>query len=308
MRLDNERPSDNIEDRRGENVGFNFPRGRGPGVRIPIGRRGGGMGIGTIVVLLVVAWLLGINPLELLTGGGNVQLPGQLPGSVQQPVPNRTRTAADDKMKDFVARVLGSTERTWSRIFSARGQNYVKPRLVLFTGYVNSACGMAQSAMGPFYCPGDSKVYIDLSFYQDLSQKLGAPGDFAEAYVIAHEVGHHVQNLLGIAGKVDAARRRMTQVQANALSVRMELQADCFAGVWAKQADLSGHILEAGDIEEGLNAASAIGDDRLQRRAQGRVVPDSFTHGTSAQRVRWFKQGYQSGDIGHCDTFNAARL
>jgi len=307
MRLDNERPSDNIEDRRGENVGFNFPRGRGPGMRIPIGRRGGGMGLGTLAILLVVAWLLGINPLDLLTGG-NVQLPGQLPGSVDTQAPRQTQTASDDKMKDFVARVLGSTERTWDRIFSDRGQRYVKPRLVLFTGYVNSACGMAQSAMGPFYCPGDSKVYIDLSFYRDLSAKLGAPGDFPEAYVIAHEVGHHVQNLLGIADKVNAARQRMSQVQANALSVRMELQADCFAGVWAKQADLTGHILEKGDIEEGLNAASAIGDDRLQRRTQGRVVPDSFTHGTSAQRVRWFKQGYDSGEMGRCNTFNTSQL
>jgi len=304
MRLDNERPSDNIEDRRGENVGLNFPRGRGPGMRIPIGKRGGGMGLGTLAVLLVVAWLFGINPLDLLTGGGNIQLPGQLPGTVQPQAPS----ARDDKMKDFVARVLGSTERTWGSIFNGRGQRYVKPRLVLFTGTVNSACGMAQSAMGPFYCPGDSKVYIDLSFYNDLSAKLGAPGDFAEAYVIAHEVGHHVQNLLGIADKVNAARQRMSQVQANALSVKMELQADCFAGVWAKQADMSGHILEAGDIEEGLNAASAIGDDRLQRRTQGRVVPDSFTHGTSAQRVGWFKRGYDSGNMGQCDTFNASQL
>lgn len=306
MRLDNERPSDNIEDRRGENGGLKFPRR--PGMRIPIGRRGGGMGLGTLAVLLVVAWLFGINPLDILTGGGNIELPGQLPGSVDTQAPSQPRTASDDKMKEFVARVLGSTERTWDKIFSQRGQRYVKPRLVLFTGYVNSACGMAQSAIGPFYCPGDSKVYIDLSFYNDLSAKLGAPGDFAEAYVITHEVGHHVQNLLGIADKVNAARQRMSEVQANALSVKMELQADCFAGVWAKQADLSGHILEQGDIEEGLNAASAIGDDRLQRRAQGRVVPDSFTHGTSAQRVRWFKRGYDLGEMGNCDTFNAARL
>jgi len=302
MRLDNERPSDNIEDRRGETVGYNFPRG--PRMRIPLGRRSGGMGLGTLAVLLVVAWLMGINPLDLLTGGGNIQLPGQMSGSVQRQAPS----ARDAKMKDFVARVLGSTERTWGRIFSERGERYIKPRLVLFTGYVNSACGMAQSAMGPFYCPGDSKVYIDLSFYRDLSAKLGALGDFPEAYVIAHEVGHHVQNLLGIADKVNAARRRISQVEANALSVRMELQADCFAGVWAKQADLTGHILEKGDIEEGLNAASAIGDDRLQRRAQGRVVPDSFTHGTSVQRVRWFKRGYDMGQMGNCDTFNATRL
>ncbi len=304
MRLDNERPSDNIEDRRGRSAGLGFPR-RG-GTRIRIGGRGGGLGIGGLVVLLVIWLVFGINPLDILNGG-NVRLPGQQPTQYEQQTSTRSQPG-DDQMKDFVARVLGSTERTWDAIFRDNGRRYVKPRLVLFTGAVDSACGMAQSAMGPFYCPGDSKVYIDLSFYRDLKAKLGAPGDFAEAYVIAHEIGHHVQNLIGIADKVNTARQRMSQVQANALSVRMELQADCYAGVWAKRADMSGHILEKGDIEEGLNAASAIGDDRLQRRMQGRVVPESFTHGTSAQRVRWFRRGYDAGDMGYCNTFSASRL
>ena len=304
MRLDKERPSDNIEDRRGRNAGLGLPR-RG-GVRIATGGRRGGLGIGTIVVLLIVAWALGINPLDML-GDGNLRLPGQLPSEYEQQTTTQNQPG-DDAMKDFVARVLGTTERTWEGIFAQGGRRYVKPRLVLFTDAVDSACGMAQSAMGPFYCPGDSKVYIDLSFYRDLKEKLGAPGDFAQAYVIAHEIGHHVQNLLGIAEKVNAARQRLPQVQANALSVKMELQADCYAGVWAKRSDQSGSILEDGDITEGLNAASAIGDDRLQRRSQGRVVPESFTHGTSAQRVGWFKRGYDGGDMTRCDTFSASRL
>jgi len=303
MRLDKERPSDNIEDRRGRDAGLGFPR-RGAR-RIRIGGQRGGLSIGTIFVLLVVAWAFGINPLDMLDG--NIQLPGQQPSEYEQQTSTQSQPG-DDEMKDFVARVLGTTERTWERIFADSGQRYVKPRLVLFTGTVDSACGMAQSAMGPFYCPGDSKVYIDLSFYRDLKEKLGAPGDFAQAYVIAHEVGHHVQNLLGIADKVNEARQRLPQAQANALSVKMELQADCYSGVWAKRADESGRILEDGDIAEGLNAASAIGDDRLQRRSQDRVVPESFTHGTSAQRVGWFKRGYAGGDMARCDTFNASQL
>jgi uncharacterized protein len=188
------------------------------------------------------------------------------------------------------------------------GREYAEPRLVLFTGAVESACGFAEAAVGPFYCPGDRKLYIDLSFYRDLRERLGAPGDFAQAYVIAHEVGHHVQNLLGIAERVQASRRRLSRAEGNALQVRMELQADCFAGVWASNAQRARQILEAGDVEEGLNAAAAIGDDRLQRRAQGRVVPESFTHGSSAQRVRWFKRGLETGDPGECDTFAAAQL
>ncbi len=300
MRLGDERPSDNIEDRRGQGGGFGFPGGpRGGGIRVPMGR--GGMGIGTLLLILGVAWLLGINPLDILTGGGGMQVP-------RQQAPGPRTSAQDDELKDFTARVLGSTERTWDRIFQESGRQYDHPRLVLFDGYVQSACGMAQSAMGPFYCPRDSKVYIDLSFYRDMKQKLGATGDFAQAYVIAHEVGHHVQNELGIAERVTARRMRVSEAEANELSVRMELQADCLSGVWAKRADQAGKILEQGDIEEGLNAAAAIGDDRLQRRSQGYVVPESFTHGSSEQRVRWFKRGFDTGDMGSCDTFSTTQL
>jgi uncharacterized protein len=203
-----------------------------------------------------------------------------------------------------VARVLGSTERVWGGVFQQIGQTYEKPPLVLFSGFVQSGCGMAQSQMGPFYCPRDHKVYIDLSFYQDMKNKLGAPGDFAQAYVVAHEVGHHVQNLLGIADKVTQARTQASSEEGNALSVRMELQADCLAGVWAKEADATKHILEQGDLEEALNAAAQIGDDRLQKKSQGYAVPDTFTHGTSAQRVKWFKTGFAATDINQCDTFS----
>jgi len=300
MRLDDERPSDNIEDRRGMGGGFGFPGG-GRRVRIPVrvGGRRGGMGLGGLLLLLAVAWFMGINPLALLTGG-DVPLP-------QPEVRNaRVGTSANDPGKIFVAKVLGTTERTWERLFPRHfGRRYEPPKLVLFTGAVRSACGMAGSAMGPFYCPLDRKVYIDLSFYDDMKRKLGAGGDFAQAYVIAHEVGHHVQNLLGIAEKVMRARQRLPKVEANRLSVRMELQADCLAGVWGHD---NRHLLEAGDLEEALNAAAAIGDDRLQRRSQGYVVPDAFTHGTSEQRVRWFRRGFETGDPRACDTFAARRL
>jgi len=229
--------------------------------------------------------------------------PSQPPGSG-----NRSADIPGDPARDFVARVLGSTERVWGQIFAEAGRHYQEPKLVLFRGFVQSACGMAQAAIGPFYCPEDAKVYLDLSFFDDLKNKLGAPGDFAQAYVIAREVGHHVQNLLGIVDKVNNVRMRSSAVESNALSVRVELQADCFAGVWAKRADDSRHILEKGDVEEALNAAAQMGDDRLQRRLQGYVVPESFTHGTSEQRVRWFKNGMSSGDVQACDTFNAARV
>jgi len=301
MRLGDERPSDNIEDRRGGGGGMGFPGGRG-GFRVPVGGRRGGIGIGGLILVLAVMWLLGANPLDILTGGGGMQVPQQQPSG-----PTQT-SAQDDELKDFTARVLGSTERTWDAIFKENGRQYRPAKLVLFEQYVHSACGTAQSAMGPFYCPGDGKVYIDLSFYRDMKQKLGASGDFAQAYVIAHEVGHHVQNLLGIADKVTQQRMRASEVEANDLSVRMELQADCLSGVWAKRADQAGRILEEGDIEEGLNAASAIGDDRLQRRSQGYVVPESFTHGSSEQRVRWFKRGFDTGNLGSCDTFGSAQL
>jgi predicted metalloprotease len=306
MKLGRQRPSDNIEDRRGG--GFGFPGGGGlpgRGIRIPIGtRRGGGLGVGGILVLLLVMWLLGVNPLDVLTGGGG-QFPQQQTREFQMPQPGGR---GEDAMRDFVARVLGTTEEVWADVFSQNGRRYDPPTLVLFSGAVQSTCGMAQSAMGPFYCPLDRKVYIDLSFYEALKNRLGAPGDFAQAYVIAHEVGHHVQNLLGTAERVTARRMRLPRAEANALSVRMELQADCYAGIWAARMRRAGDILEEGDIEEGLNAAAAIGDDRLQRRSQGQVVPDSFTHGTSEQRQRWFKRGMDSGDVTSCKTFGAEAL
>jgi hypothetical protein len=284
MRWQMGRRSDNIEDRRG------MPVGRGAAV---------GGGIGTLLLVLV-AMYFGVDPSVILQGvdpGSSAPAP-----SVQQ------RRAGDDQLRDFVSVILADTEDTWGELFHQMGREYQRPRLVLFSGAVESACGFAEAAVGPFYCPGDHKLYIDLSFYRDLRDRLGAPGDFAQAYVIAHEVGHHVQNLLGIADRVHTARSRRSQGEANALQVRMELQADCLAGVWANNAQRARQILESGDIEEGLNAASAIGDDRLQRQAQGRVVPESFTHGSSAQRVRWFKRGIDSGDPGQCDTFTASKL
>ncbi len=218
-----------------------------------------------------------------------------------------TTDVTTDAGRDFIGRVLGSTERVWGKIFKDMGKTYEEPKLVLFTGFVQSACGNAQSSMGPFYCPGDHKVYIDLAFYQDMKDKLGAPGDFAQAYVIAHEVGHHIQNILGIAGKVQAERMRVSEAEGNLLSVRMELQADCLAGIWGQEAGAA-KILEQGDLEEALNAAAAIGDDRLQKKSQGYVVEDSFTHGSSEQRVRWFKQGLQARALGDCDTFATDQL
>ena len=290
MRLDDEQASSNVEDRRGQ-------RGSRGGFRIPMGRRGGGsIGLGTIVILGIMWLVFGLNPLEMLGGGGLQQQTQQIPQTQQQ----QQAPAANDEMGKFASKVLSTTERTWTRIFKENGRQYEEPRMVLFSGFVQSACGAAQSAMGPFYCPRDKKIYIDLSFFRDMSTRLGASGDFAHAYVIAHEVGHHVQTLLGIAEKVTAARLRSSKPEANRLSVRMELQADCLAGVWARD---NKNILEQGDIEEGINAASAIGDDRLQKRSQGYVVPESFTHGTSAQRVEWFKRVIQTGDIGQCDTF-----
>lgn len=283
MRMDDYRESDNIEDRRG-----------GGG----IGR--GGVGIGGIVLALVVSYFTGINPMTLL--GFIEQTP-----LAQQQAPAHAPPAHDDAAK-FVSRVLASTEDVWNEAFRENGRQYEKPRLVLFTGSTPTACGTGQTAMGPFYCPGDHKVYIDLSFYRELRERFQAPGEFAQAYVVAHEVGHHVQNLLGIADKVHNAQQRVSRAEANALSVRMELQADCLAGVWGKRANDMRGILESGDLESALAAATAIGDDRLQQQAQGRIVPESFTHGTSAQRVRWFKQGFSSGDINRCNTFQASNL
>ncbi|KGE01038.1 neutral zinc metallopeptidase [Rhizobium sp. YS-1r] len=291
------RQSDNVEDRRGASMGGSMGRG---GFRIPVGgggRRGGGIGIGGIVLILIVCWIAGINPLTLLSGG-DINLGGS--GYEQQA---GSRTPADDDTTAFVRTILAETEDTWSGIFQANGGSYQKPTLVLFSGQVSSACGFASSATGPFYCPGDRKVYLDTDFFQELEQRFDAAGDFAEAYVIAHEIGHHVQNLLGILPRFNQARQRMSEVDANQMSVRVELQADCFAGVWGKFTEQKG-MLERGDLEEALNAAQQIGDDTLQKRSQGYVVPESFNHGTSAQRMRWFQRGFDSGDMKVCDTFS----
>jgi predicted metalloprotease len=261
---------------------------------------GGVSGLGLLAVVLI-GMFLGIDPTVLLQGGPEIQTPSV---SVQRSGPS----TVNDDLRDFVAVVLAETEDVWSETFREMGRTYQAPTLVLYSGAVESACGMAGSATGPFYCPYDHKVYLDLSFFKDLSTRFGASGDFAQAYVIAHEVGHHVQTLLGISQKVNELQSRVSPSQRNKLTMMMELQADCFAGVWAHQADQSRQILEAGDIEEGLNAASAVGDDRIQRKTQGYVVPDAFTHGSAAQRVRWFKIGFEYGNLQACDTFNADRL
>ncbi len=285
MRWKTGRRSSNIEDRRGRRV-----------------RRGvAGGGIGTILIILAALYF-GIDPTMLLQGLDTITV-----GEAPRPPGSQVQPGSDEQAQ-FVAVVLGDTEDTWRQLFAASGQRYQEPRLVLFTDAVQSACGFANAAVGPFYCPADKKVYLDLGFFRDLKQRFRAPGDFAEAYVIAHEVGHHVQNLLGVSADVRRRQRGLSKADANALSVRLELQADCFAGVWANQADRARSILEQGDIEEGLNAASAIGDDRLQRQAGGRVVPDSFTHGSSEQRVRWFRRGLEAGDPAACDTFQAAQI
>jgi uncharacterized protein len=289
MRWQGQRQSDEVEDRRG---------GGGSGG----GLGGRGIGLGGVVVALLASWLFGINPmtvLGLLSGGA----PAGGSATVQAHKP-----PAGDTMAAFVSTVLADTEDVWTDIFRAQGATYQRPKLVLFTGSTPTACGSGEAAMGPFYCPGDSKVYIDLAFYNTLRTQLGSPGDFAQAYVIAHEVGHHVQHLLGITDKVDALRGRQSKAQANALSVRVELQADCFSGVWANHAQQARQNIEDGDIEEALNAASRIGDDALQRQSTGQVRPESFTHGSSAQRVGWFKRGLQSGDIRQCNTFEATAL
>ena len=300
MRWEGGRESENVEDRRGESAGGGgFSRG---GIGIPIGR--GGLSLGGLAVVVVVSLLLGINPLDLLNG--TVQQQDQTGYEQQAQAP---RSGADDELSRFVRVVLADTEDTWRAQFQQMGRAYQDPHLVLFTNAVDSGCGFAQSAMGPFYCPMDQKVYIDLGFYRDLRDRFHAPGDFAQAYVIAHEVGHHVQNLLGISERVQQAQQSAgSRAEANALSVRLELQADCLAGLWANQANRDRHVIEPGDIDEALTAASAIGDDRLQKQSRGTVTPDSFTHGSSAQRVRWFRTGYDSGQLRACDTFGAERL
>ena len=289
MKWEGNRESANVEDRRA---------GGGPG-RMVGGR---GIGIGTIVIALLGGWIFGINPITILNmlsgGGGVVEQVQQAPAQ---------RPPADDRMARFVSTVLADTEDVWTEVFRQGGKAYQEPRLVLFRGSTPTACGTGQSAMGPFYCPGDQKVYIDLVFYETLKNQLGAPGDFAQAYVIAHEVGHHVQNLLGITGKVDAQRGRIPEARMNALSVRLELQADCLAGVWAHHAQRSRQVLEQGDVEEAMNAAAQIGDDKLQA-GSGRIRPESFTHGSSAQRVNWFKRGITGGRMADCNTFDARTL
>ncbi len=298
MRWRGRRQSRNIEDRRGRG-GFGIPGGitrrGGRGVR-----RAGGGGIGFLILIGILWLVFGINPMTLLQQGGGSIAPQQRSepagGGIQ-----RTQSDADD----FIATVLADTEDVWKAVFRESGETYPEPNLVLFSGSVRSACGFASAAAGPFYCPGDSKVYIDLSFYDDLRRRFNAPGDFAQAYVIAHEVGHHVQNVIGVLPKFNRMRRQMSERDANRMSVRVELQADCFAGIWANRTAKRGY-LEEGDIDEALNAASQIGDDTIQKRSQGYVVPDAFNHGTSEQRRRWFYQGFKSGDFRSCDTFNAA--
>jgi len=323
MRWRGQRESENIEDRRGEGgrVGFPFPGG----MRFPSGggRRSGGIGIVGLLIILGLMFFFGVDPRVIMQGGTpgdqggfpDIHFPQTRPDTTNFPMPGqhgpqiqRPQTTSQDDLKRFVAVVLAETEDVWSNLFRRYGESYNDPTLVLFNGGVRSACGVAMAQMGPFYCPEDEKVYIDLSFYRELKNRFRAPGDAAQAYVIAHEIGHHVQKLLGIMDQVQRVQQRLGQRQANALQVRVELQADCFAGVWANKTQEAKDIFEPGDIDEALRAASAIGDDRIQRQTQGYVVPDSFTHGSSEQRVRWFRRGYESGDINKCDTFNAKNI
>ncbi len=285
MRWQQGRRSSNVEDRRGRRVSR------------PMAVGGGGIGL---LVIIVIALFLGVDPTPLLQNTTS--------SSVSSGPPSAPPTAAENELADFVSVVLADTEDTWRAQFAEGGQRYVEPTLVLFTDRVQSACGMAGAAMGPFYCPSDQQIYIDLGFYDELRSRFSAPGDFAQAYVIAHEVGHHVQNLLGISDQMRRQQQGLSKADANALSVRLELQADCFSGVWAFHAQRVRNILEPGDLEEALTAASAIGDDRIQRQSTGTVVPDSFTHGSSEQRVRWFRRGFETGDAGVCDTFGATSL
>ncbi|MEZ5605486.1 MAG: neutral zinc metallopeptidase [Burkholderiaceae bacterium] len=285
MRWQGERESSNVEDRRG------------------MGGRRAGFGLGTIVIAVIAAWLFGVDPRMIM---GVLEGVDTMTGSSTQqqgPAP-----APTDETGRFVSVVLASTEDVWSQIFQQAGRAYQPPKLVLYSGRIDTACGLGAAASGPFYCPGDQRLYIDLSFFQLMRERLGAPGDFAQAYVVAHEVGHHVQNLLGTMDQMERARGRVSEPQYNALSVRLELQADCYAGVWANHSQQARNWLEKGDVEEGMGAASAVGDDRLQKQSQGVVVPESFTHGSSAQRVRWFRAGLDSGRASQCDTFSARTL
>lgn len=291
MKWERARQSSNIEDRRGR-----------------AGVRAGGLGLGSLAIALIVGWFMGVSPVEVLNMLAGQQGPSAT-SAQSAGTPEDEAARANDPRRQFVAAILGDTEDVWNAVFQASGQSYPNPTLVLFEGAVDSACGQASSAVGPFYCPADQQVYIDLAFFDEMQRRLGGGGDFAEAYVIAHEVGHHLQTLTGVSRRVNDARRRGENVEGdNGMLVRQELQADCYAGVWAYHAQARHQWLEAGDIEEALNTASAIGDDRLQKQSSGQVVPDAFTHGTSAQRVRWFTAGFQSGQLQACDTFAAARL
>ncbi len=285
MKWRNRRRSSNVEDRRGS--------------RISTGAKGGGIGL---IALALIGMYFGVDPRIIMGIGSQLSGGG---GTTTTQRADYKPSPKEQQLGEFVSVVLADSEDTWHAIFKQMGRRYQEPKLVLFTDRVQSACGMAEAAMGPFYCPGDAKVYVDLGFYEELKRRHNAPGDFAQAYVVAHEVGHHVQNLLGISSKVQNARSRMSQAQGNELSVRLELQADCFAGLWAQYTHRTKQVLEQGDVEEALNAASAIGDDRLQKQARGYASPESFTHGTSRQRVKWFKQGMQAKSINDCDTFSA---
>jgi predicted metalloprotease len=323
MRYDeNDRESKNVEDRRGEGGRFGLPGGRG--IQIPIGG-GGGLSLTSLLIIGALMLFMGINPLDVLFGGGGGQInmpqlprgerpvtadrspteiPG-LPGSPQKPA----GADGEAEMKTFIGRVLADTEDVWDRMFKASGKTYERPPLVLFSGYTRTACGAGQAQMGPFYCPLDRKVYIDLSFYDEMRRKFNVSGDFAQAYVVAHEVGHHVQTLLGIAERAQEMKSQASdEAEANQIQVRMELQADCLAGVWANLNDQLKKRLQPGDVEEALNAATQIGDDMIQRKMTGRVVPDAFTHGSAEQRARWFRTGLESGRTEKCDTFNTSRL
>jgi uncharacterized protein len=282
MRWDDLRESTNVEDVRGSTGGVG-----GPGLKL---------GVGGTLLVLAASYFLGVDPRMLLGLASS--------GPTQESVPAAQYGTPQDEQGRFIAAVLGETEDTWGAIFQAQGATYEPPKLVLYRNQMPSACGSANAAVGPFYCPGDRKVYLDLDFFQQLADEFQAPGQFAQAYVLAHEVGHHVQNLLGVSAKVSEAEERSSKAGANQLSVKLELQADCYAGVWAKHADQTKHILEAGDVDSALRAAAAVGDDTLQKRMQGYVVPESFTHGTSAERVSWFKRGLASGDMASCDTFS----
>ena len=296
MRWESGRRSDNVEDIRGRGTGFG-----GRGVKL------GGLGM---VIVFIAALVLGVDPFALMSTVETVSGPPSAPTQASRPAPGQAAPGAPvkDEQAEFVSVVLADTEDTWGQIFAAGGKRYQPPKLVMFSGMVQSACGMTSAAAGPFYCPADQKVYIDLDFFRELDRRFGAPGDFARAYVIAHEVGHHVQNLLGIAGKVQNLQARASDQQVKALSVRMELQADCLAGVWGHHANRQRQLLESGDVEEGLRAAAAIGDDNIQKHSAGQVRPESWTHGSSDMRVRWFKRGIESGRVEQCDTFQAAQL